>query len=177
MTARAGARSLWCWAALLLAVAGLAGSLSLSLVLHLKPCPLCYYQRTFMMALVAVLLTGLIAGVGRLALLALPLAVAGHGVALFHVYLEATGKLECPAGILGIGSAPQQSLALFAVIVLLLAIDVLRGPRAGLALIGTAFLGAALAFAASTTNPPPPTPTGPYQDQVPDICRPPFRPS
>jgi disulfide bond formation protein DsbB len=173
----ANARSFWCWAALLLALAGLAGSLSLSLVLHLKPCPLCYYQRTLMMGLVAVLLTGLIAGAGRLGLLALPLAVAGLGVASFHVYLEATGKLECPAGILSIGSAPQQSLALFAVLVLVLAIDVLRGPAGALGLIGTAILGAALAFAASTSNPPPPKPPTVEYTEPPDICRPPFRPS
>ena len=29
---------------------------------------------------------------------------------MFHDYLELAGKLECPAGIMGIGTAPQQSL-------------------------------------------------------------------
>src|SRR5215471_10239722 len=78
----------WAWGALAVAVAGLAGSLFLSLGLDLKACPLCFYQRTFAMSLMAVLGLGLLAGVvrpGRAALLGLPLAVAGLGVALFHV--------------------------------------------------------------------------------------------
>jgi hypothetical protein len=37
----------------------------------------------------------------------LPLAVAGLGVALFHEYLELTGKLECPSGVMGVGTAPR----------------------------------------------------------------------
>jgi disulfide bond formation protein DsbB len=169
------ARSPWCGLALLAALAGLGGSLGLSLALHLKPCSLCYYQRTLMMALVAVLLTGLVARAGRLGLVALPLAFTGLGVAAFHVYLESSGKLECPAGILGVGSAPQQSLALFAVVTLLLGIDVSRGPGAVAGLAGTLILGALLAFAASTSNPAPPKPTEPYKQASPDICRPPFR--
>src|SRR5918911_608496 len=122
----AAAPSAWAWAALAVAVVGLAGSLYLSLGMHLKACPLCFYQRTFMMALVAVLGVGLLAGAarpGRLALLALPLAVAGLGVALFHVWLEVRGKLECPAGVLGLGTAPQQSLVVFALVFALLLLD------------------------------------------------------
>src|ERR687886_605295 len=109
----------WLWAALAVALAGLAGSLFLSLGMGLKACPLCFYQRAFMMSLVAVLGMGLLAGAarpGRLALLALPLATAGLGVALFHVSLEVRGKLECPRGVLGLGTAPQQSLAAFALV-------------------------------------------------------------
>src|SRR5262245_57474276 len=90
-------------AGLVVAVAGLAGSLLLSLGLNLKACPLCFYQRTFVMSLVAMLGLGLAARAARparLLLLALPLAVAGLGVALFHVRLEWAGKLECPDGLL-----------------------------------------------------------------------------
>src|SRR5436190_1735483 len=107
------APSLLIWAALLVALAGLAGSLFLSLGMNLKACPLCFYQRTFAMSVVAVLGMGLFTGgrSGRLGLLTLPLAVAGLGVAVFHVYLETAGKLECPQGLLGWGSAPRQSLA------------------------------------------------------------------
>src|SRR5438445_12421800 len=97
----------WSLAALALAVAGLAGSLLLSLGMNLKACPLCFYQRAFMMALVAVMGMGLLAGAARaarLSLLALPLAVAFLGVALFHVSLELRGKLECPSGLPGLGS-------------------------------------------------------------------------
>jgi hypothetical protein len=136
-----------------------------------------------MMALVAVLGVGLIARAarpGRLGLLALPLAVAGLGVALFHVWLEVTGKLECPAGLLDLGTAPKQSLAVFALLSVLLLAEVLPGTaEAGTwaALIGGVVLGGLLAAASCTSNPPmPPPPKEPYKSPAPDICRPPYSP-
>jgi hypothetical protein len=178
-----GPASGWGWAALVLAVAGLAGSLGLSWGLHLKACPLCFYQRTFMMSLVAVLGVGLVARAarpGQLGLLALPLAVAGLGVALFHVRLEVTGKLECPQGLLGLGTAPKQSLAMFVVLTALLAVEALlgaRGPAGWGGLIGGVVLGGLLAAASCTSNPPMPAPPKePYASPHPDICRPPYRP-
>jgi disulfide bond formation protein DsbB len=173
----------WAWAALAVSIAGLAGSLALSWVLQHKPCPLCFYQRTFMMGLVAVLGMGLLAGAARperVGLLALPLAVAGLGVASFHVWLEVTDKLECPGGMLDLGSAPKQSLATFAVLCVLLLGSVLAGHTPGsgtaAALAGAVVLGALLAAASCTSNPPmPPAPAEPYKKSAPDICRPPFR--
>jgi hypothetical protein len=171
------------WIAALVALAGLAGSLMLSLGLGLKACPLCFYQRTFMMSLVAVLGIGLVAQaqVRLLAILAMPLAVAGLGVGLFHVSLEMRDKLECPAGLLGLGTAPQQSLVMFAILVILLgAALVLNRPRTinqGAAAVGGLVLGGLLAVASSISNPPmPPAPKEPYT-KAPDICRPPFRPN
>jgi hypothetical protein len=169
------------WAALSVAVAGLAGSLSLSWGLALKPCPLCFYQRAFVMGIVTVLAMGLLAGAarpGRMGLLALPLAVAGLGVALFHVRLELTGKLECPQGLLGLGTAPRQSLAVFVVLTALLAVDAVAGAR-GLAgwvgLIGAVVLGGLIAAASCTSNPlMPAPPKEPYASPHPDICRPPY---
>jgi disulfide bond formation protein DsbB len=79
------------WPSLLVALVALAGSLWLSVGMGLKACPLCFYQRTFVMGVVAVLGIGLLTGQrhrGVLNLLALPLAVAGFGVAAFHVFLE-----------------------------------------------------------------------------------------
>src|SRR5437868_771556 len=102
--------------AALIALVGLAGSLYLSIGMDLKACPLCFYQRTFMMAAVAVLGLGLLLPGVRIAailVLTLPLAVGGLAVAVFHCYLEAAGRLECPAGVLALGSAPQQSLAIY----------------------------------------------------------------
>jgi hypothetical protein len=170
----------WAHAALVVAVAGLAGSLSLSWGLGLKACPLCFYQRAFVMGVVAVLAMGLLTGAaGRPGLLALPLAAAGLGVALFHVWLEGAGKLECPAGLLGLGSAPQQSLAVFVALAALLAADALRGapgPPAGGAIAGAVALGALLAAASCTSNPPmPPAPKAAYPSP-PDVCRPPYSP-
>jgi disulfide bond formation protein DsbB len=173
------AAGVWPWAALLVALVGLGGSLFLSLGLHLKACPLCFYQRSFVMGLVAVLGMGLLAGAarpGRLALLALPLAVAGLGVALFHVSLELRGKLECPAGVFGLGTAPRQSLAVFVALTALLAAGALRRPRAAGAAAAAVVLGGVLAVGSLVANPPPPAaPTKPY-DTPPEICRPPFHP-
>lgn len=178
-----GTASAWAWAALVVALATLAGSLFLSLGMGFKACPLCFYQRTFAMSLVAVLGMGLVAGAGRrgqLSLLALPLAAAGLGVALFHVSLEITGKLECPRGVLGLGTAPQQSLIAFLVLFALLLADVLRSPKAGAgtwaALVGAVVLGGLLAVASSISNPPMPAPPKEPYGKPPDVCRPPFRP-
>lgn len=163
-------------AALVLAVVGLAGSLYLSIGMALKACPLCFYQRTFMMSIVAVLAMGLGRRTSGIALLALPLAAAGLGVACFHVFLEMTGKLECPGGIFGLGTAPQQSLSLFAVLFALLFLDSLRTCRPGrwIAITGGVVLGATLAVGSSVSNPPIPAPPTVRYEKSPDICRPPF---
>lgn len=177
-------RTFWAWAALVVAVAGLAGSLSLSWGLKLKACPLCFYQRAFMMGVVAVLGNGLLTGAAspnRLALLTFPVAFAGLGVAVFHVYLEAKALLECPPGLLGLGSAPQQSLAAFLTLSALLLGGAVAGRTPGrrpwAALAGASTLGVLLAAASCTSNPPmPPAPTEPYANP-PDVCRPPYAPT
>jgi disulfide bond formation protein DsbB len=169
------------WLALVIALFSLAGSLWLSIGMKLRACPLCFYQRTFMMALVAVLAMGILTRTGhagRLALLSLPLATAGLGVAAFHVFLEATGTLECPQGVFDIGSAPQQSLAVFLALFGLLLADVICGDGASSspgALAAALLVGLLLAVASCTSNPPmPEPPTTPYP-KPPDICRPPAR--
>ena len=174
-----GVASIWTFAALLVALVGLAGSLFLSMGMGLRACPLCFYQRTFMMGLVAVLVMGILTTTGhggRLALVSLPLAIAGLGVALFHVFLEVTGTLECPKGVLDIGSAPQQSLTLFLVLCGLLLADVYRGGSASTVYVITALVhGGLLAVASCTSNPPMlQPPTTPYP-KPPDVCRPPAR--
>jgi disulfide bond formation protein DsbB len=179
--ARAPVASVWLLLALLLAVLGIAGSLHLSLGMNLKACTLCFYQRTFMMSLVAVLGVGLLSGLGRtgrLGLLALPLAIAGLGVAAFHVNLEVSGKLECPSGYQGWGTVPQQSLAAFVGLTGILLIEVVTAQSAGwvrwpLLICGVA-VGGGLALASCTSNPPmPAAPPKPYTTP-PDTCRPPY---
>jgi hypothetical protein len=173
----------WLGAALVAALLGLAGSLYLSLGMGLKACPLCFYQRTFMMSLVAVLGIGLISGMGRtgrLGLLALPLAIAGLGVASFHVYLETAGKLECPQGLLGWGTAPQQSLVMFGALTALLLTDVMASRHAGWVrwplTVGGMVLGGLLAVGSCVSNPPMPAPPAKPYAAAPDICRPPYQP-
>lgn len=166
------------WVALVVSLAALGGSIFLSLGLNLKACPLCFYQRTFVMSLVAVLGTGLVLHGGRgirISLFALPLATAGLGVALFHEFLELKGTLECPLGIFGIGTAPQQSLAMFVVLFAILAADVLRRQAAWTALSGVLLIGGLLAVASCTTNPPMPAPPAQPYPNEPEICRPPYR--
>jgi disulfide bond formation protein DsbB len=167
-------------AALLLALAGTLGSLALSIVLDLKACPLCFYQRSFVMAALGTLTLGLLvpgAGSRRTAIAAaLVCAVAGFGVAVFHVQLEATGVLECPDGILALGSAPQQSLVMFTLLLGMLAFatfaDAMR--RAGIVAL---LLGAAFAVGSIVSSPPlPPPPQSPY-DGAPIVCRPPYEPA
>jgi len=171
--------SFWLWSATLVALAALAGSLYLSMGMGLKACPLCLYQRTFVMGVVAVLVVGLFVREirpGVLSLLALPLAAGGLVIAGFHSYLEWIGVLECPAGILEIASAPQQSLAALGLLTLLLIIDQLaQGRVAGV--VGAIVLGGLLAFSAVRSAPPSPEPTEPYRVPVhQDGCRKPYQP-
>jgi disulfide bond formation protein DsbB len=188
------AATLWLRAAFLVALAGLLASLFLSLRIplrlgeqewilgmNLKACPLCFYQRTFMMSLVGVLFVGRLSGLGRsgkLGLVALPLAVAGLGVAGFHVYLEAIGRLECPKGLADLGTVPQQSLAVFALLFVLLLLDALVGWQAGtgLGLLGGLVVGGLLSAGSCIANPPMPAPPAKPYPESPEICRPPYRP-
>lgn len=173
----------WSVAAACVAVAGSMGSIWLSVGMDLKACPLCFYQRTFVMAAAGVLLMGLMTHLRRSplpAVLALPAAVGGFGVAIFHVLLEAGGRLECPPGVFGLGSAPQQSLLVFTLLLVVLGATVFRGRdrdrEFGLPVIASAVvLGGLFAVGAIISAPPmPDAPTEPYEGP-PEVCRPPYR--
>jgi disulfide bond formation protein DsbB len=171
------------WPSLLVALLATLGSLWLSVGMGLKACPLCFYQRTFAMSVLGVLGIGVLTGRryrNVLNVLALPLAVGGFGVAAFHGYLELTGKLECPPGVMGIGTAPQQSLAVLTLLLVLVAVGVVRAgtfgePRMAVSLaalvLGLLFGVGAVASAPPMTGPP----TKAYETPL-EICRPPFRP-
>jgi disulfide bond formation protein DsbB len=162
---------------LALAAVGVAGSLALSLAMGLRACPLCFYQRAFALATLAALVLARASSAteGRSVgmRIAFASALGGLGVAAWHVGLELRGSLECPAGLLGLGTAPQQSLGYFVALCGLLTIAVRRtGPRA-VAL--PAVLGIVLAGASLVANPPPPpAPTQAYSEP-PLVCRPPYR--
>lgn len=170
------------WVALLLALTGSAGSLWLSLGMRLEACALCYYQRSFMLAIVGVLFLGLVTGAGKqvsLSLLALPLAVAGLGVAGFHFYLEKSGKLECPPGLFEQGSAPQQSVIAFTMLTVMLLADVISRPGLyGLVklrgTLSSLILGAAFAAGCILSAAPPEKPTKPYPSGDIMKCRVPY---
>jgi disulfide bond formation protein DsbB len=180
-----GSRTGWATLALAVSLLGTAGSLSLSLGLGLKACPLCFYQRSFVMGVFAVLAVGLAVDRSQACLytvLAIPLAAAGLGIAAFHEYLVLTGVLECPSGLFGIGTAPAQSLTLFACLFTILLIGALsgrsgRGRRAA-SILGASALGVLLAWGSIASSPPtPPAPTAPYDPvkQPLEMCRPPYR--
>ena len=175
----------WTLLALVVAFLGTAGSLALSLGLGLKACPLCFYQRSFVMGVFAVLAVGLVVDRSQASLysvLAIPLATAGLGIAGFHEYLVLTDVLECPPGLFGIGTAPAQSLALFACLFAILLIGALfgrsgRGRRAA-SILAASVLGLLLAWGSIASSPPlPPAPAAPYDPvkQPLEMCRPPYR--
>lgn len=173
----------WTVAALVIALAGVGGSVWLSVGMGLKACPLCFYQRAFVMAVAGILLTGLLTAARNSALphvFALPAAIAGLGVAVFHVWLEVTGSLECPLGLFGVGTAPQQSLAVFVLLLIPLATTAIRQRRGGeygvVAIVSAVVFGALLCVAAISSAPPlPSAPDEPY-DSAPVVCRPPHQP-
>jgi len=163
--------SLWNILALLIALAAAGGSLWLSLGMGLQACPLCYYQRSFVMAAAAVLLMAQLTefrSSTAVSLLAMPLAMAGLGVAAFHVSRELAGKMECPPGLLGLGTAPQQSLAVHLLLVLVLAVAARRRP----VVVPGMLLGGLLAFACVQSAAAPPKPSPADYEQPPVICRP-----
>jgi len=163
--------------ALLTALVALAGTLYLSIGMELKACPLCFYQRTFVMATVAVLGLGLLLPGIRtsvLNVLALPLVVGGLSVAIFHCYLEATGRLECPAGVLAIGSAPQQSAAIHVILLALVIVGWLtdHNRRTADLVVGVAGLILGVLFAFGGIRSAPKTPVPDYSVPVnEDGCR------
>ncbi len=167
------------------AMLGSLGSVYLSIGLGLKACPLCFYQRSFMMAAaVSLLMSFWLDGVRstRSCFVALPFAWAGLGVAAFHEYLVLSGKLECPPALFGWGDGPAQSLAVFCGLTALCLAGAFANcrtsARQGLPSILVAILvGVGVAWACVASAPPlPPTPAQPYDSsrQPFDMCRPPF---
>ncbi|MBI1900450.1 MAG: disulfide bond formation protein B [Planctomycetia bacterium] len=164
-------------AALFIAAAGTAGSLWLSLGMQLKPCPLCYYQRALVICVLAIYVVGVLARVkpqSVLHALALPAAGAGLGIAAWHVYLEAIGKLVCPRGIGGLGSAPQQSLAMYALLAIAVLCGALGGASRRVVPAAAGVLLAGLMAWGMIKAVPPPAPPQPYPGDRPPVCQPPL---
>ena len=110
---------------LLVAIATL-GSLFFSEVMELPPCSLCWAQRIFMFPLAIILLVGLLPFDPGVVRYALPLAVIGGLIALYHLLLQVgvipESAAPCREGIscseaqlqvLGFLSIPMLSLLVF----------------------------------------------------------------
>lgn len=163
--------SLWTRCALFVAVVGVLGSLHLSLGMNLRACPLCFYQRAFMMAAAGALAFGtFLPGMPLAAqtVLALPSAVGGLGIAGWHTWLEWDRKLECPAGITGVLSAPGESMVVFGLLVALLAGDLLHQRKYVMQGVGAILLG--VVFCTTSVRGVPDRPTDPHPAPL-DGCR------
>ncbi len=77
--------------AALVAVVATAGSLYLSEVAHFQPCRLCWYQRIAMYPLAVVLVVAALRRDDAIRWYALPLAVSGFAISLWHLGVEHLG--------------------------------------------------------------------------------------
>lgn len=115
------------------------GSLMFSEIWLLVPCKLCWWQRIFMYPLVGVLGVGILLKDTKVIFYALPLALSGLAIAIYHNFMyymanymygvNETFLTACSGGVsctnvqlewLGFVSIPLLSLAAFGMIVILL---------------------------------------------------------
>ena len=104
------------FAAWLLASASTLGSLFFSEIMELPPCSLCWYQRIFMFPLPLVLLAGLFPYDLRAPRYALPLALVGAAIALWHTLLYVGVLPEAAAPCTQGVSCTQPTFELFGVL-------------------------------------------------------------
>ncbi len=130
------------FASWLVASTATLGALFLSEVMDVAPCILCWYQRIFMFPLVLVLAAGLFPFDARVVRYALPLAIAGWLVGVFHLLLIAgfipEHAVPCRQGVpcaqvqvewFGFVTIPLLSVIAFSVIAALLISTRFKGSR------------------------------------------------
>jgi disulfide bond formation protein DsbB len=122
-----------------IAASATLGALFFGEVMQLPPCLLCWYQRIFMFPLVLLLPLGLAPYDRKIIRYALPLAVIGWGIAVFHQLLVAGWVPKsfepCARGVpcsktviemFGFLTIPWLSIAAFSAIIVLLLLARLR---------------------------------------------------
>ena len=82
------------WIAWLVALVATVGSLIYSEVLHFLPCRLCWYQRIAMYPLAVILLVGAIRREVVVKYYALPLALGGLAISVYHYLIQVFPSLE-----------------------------------------------------------------------------------
>ncbi|MEX2652687.1 MAG: disulfide bond formation protein B [Acidimicrobiia bacterium] len=82
------------WLAWVVATVATVGSLIYSEVIHFVPCKLCWFQRIGMYPLVFILLVGAIRREALVKYYALPLALAGLAVSVYHNVIQFYPSLE-----------------------------------------------------------------------------------
>jgi disulfide bond formation protein DsbB len=161
------------WAALLAAVVATLGTFWLTAGMNLEAGPFCFCQRTCVMLAVGILIAGLLMrdqSAAGVAAMTLPVAMTGLGVAGVHNWMELTRQIECPKGILNIGSAPQQALVAQAILVFFL---VVAARTRFTAAFGAVMVGAAAAWLLYMTTPRFSVPTKAYEGKL-TKCRIPY---
>jgi disulfide bond formation protein DsbB len=99
------------WLAWLVALAATVGSLIYSEVIHFEPCRLCWFQRIAMYPMAVVLLVGAIRREYQVKYYALPLAVAGLAVSIYHYLMQVFPSLE--GGSCGVVSCSARLVEIF----------------------------------------------------------------
>ncbi len=89
-----GSTSWALWLAWLVALAATVGSLIYSEVIHFVPCRLCWFQRIAMYPLAVILLVGAIRKEVIAKFYALPLALIGLGISVWHYLVQIFPSLE-----------------------------------------------------------------------------------
>ena len=79
-----GISEVWAYLAWVIALLSMVGSLFFSEVMNFPPCALCWYQRIAIYPLVAVIGVGIILRDRRMKYYALPLALVGLAIAVYH---------------------------------------------------------------------------------------------
>ena len=129
---RAGLGASWRWAAFGVAGLAMVGSLVFSEGIGYQPCTLCWYQRIAMYPLVVILGVDLLGEDRPTRRYALPLAVAGFAVSVYHYLVQVFPAADagvCAAGVscsaryvneFGFVSIPFMAGAAFALIIAIL---------------------------------------------------------
>jgi disulfide bond formation protein DsbB len=128
----------------IVALVATAGSLYMSEVAHFVPCTLCWYQRIAMYPLVLVLGVGALRNDGAAVRYAMPLAIIGAPISLYHYAIETfpslAGTVACdpsnPCTLvwfreLGVVTLPLMAFAAFGLVWTLLALTA-AGRAAGI---------------------------------------------
>lgn len=90
------------WLAWLVAVAATLGSLYYSEVAHFEPCRFCWYQRIFMYPMAVILVLAAVRRDREIWRYAMPLALIGLSVSLYHYQLQRfpeQGHGACSTGV------------------------------------------------------------------------------
>lgn len=85
------------WFAWIVALVATIGSLIYSEVIHFPPCRLCWFQRIAMYPMAVVLLVGAIRREFQVKYYALPLALIGLGISIYHYIIQRVPSLESGA--------------------------------------------------------------------------------